>query len=408
MIIATGTISSVLRALKCRLYPNRAQADRLNAYIDQSRHCYNKALEQRIHAVKPNGKGINYNDQQGQLTRQRAVNGTMQDVPCDAQRDGLRRVDVAFKNFFRRCKEGAKKKGFPRFKSKFQFNSVTLTTIPDPAELIRGRLRVPGIKKSIRTRGLQLSAGQPKRMTITRRAGKWHARLLVDDHKPEPAKRLIVEGVGIDVGLNSFIATSDGKMVDCPKHYRRLQSKLRRAQKLVSRRSKGSKHRGRALLVVQRVHEKIENCRDDFLHKLSKQLVADHDLIATEKLNIAGMVRSNLAKSILDAGWGRFNWMLSYKAESAGKTFVQVNPSGTSQECSQCSRIVQKGRGERIHSCECGCVLDRDVNAARNVVKRAREQLSTLRRVSVENARGEPASTAPVMALQAGLLSLVD
>ena len=393
MIFTSGTISFVLRALKFRLYPNRDQADRLAQYIDQSRHCYNKALEQRIHAIKPNGKGINYNDQQAQLTKQRAVSGLMQDVPCDAQRDGLRRVDSAFKNFFRRCKEGAKKKGFPRFKGANRFNSITLTTVPSPGELLKGRLQVPGIRKSIRVRGLQLSAGQPKRMTITRRAGKWHGRLLVDDHKPEPVKLPIVKSVGIDVGLNAFIATSRGDLVDCPKHYRRLQPRLRRAQKLVSRRVKGSKRRGRALLSVQRVHEKIENCREDFLHKLSKQLVADHDLIATEKLNIKGMVRSNLAKSILDAGWGRFNWMLSYKAESAGKTFIQVNPSMTSQECSQCGQIVPKGRGDRVHSCECGCVLDRDVNAARNVLKRAREQISTHGQVLVVNARREPAST---------------
>ena len=403
MTVASDTISPVLRTLLFRIYPNRDQADRLSQYIDQSRHCYNKALEQRIHAIKPNGKGINYNDQQAQLTKQRAVAGPMQDVPVDAQRDGLRRVDSAFKHFFRRCKEGAKKKGFPRFKSKSRFNSITLTTVPNPSELVRGRLQVPGIKKSIRTRGLQLSAGQPKRMTITRRAGKWHARLLVDDHKPEPAKREIVKAIGIDVGLNSFIATSDGAMVDCPKHYRRLQPRLRRAQKLMSRRVKGSKRRGHAILAVQRVHEKIENARDDFLHKLSNQLVADNDLIATEKLNIRGMVRSNLAKSILDAGWGRFNWMLSYKAAYAGKTFVQVNPGMTSQACSQCGQIVPKDRGERVHSCECGCVLDRDVNAARNVLKRASEQLSTPGQVLVGNARRELASTGSgVPILQAG------
>jgi putative transposase len=407
MIVASDTISSVLRALLFRLYPNRAQADCLTQYIDQSRHCYNKALEQRIHAVKSNGKGFSYNDQQAQLTKQRAIAGPMQDVPCDAQRDGLRRVDSAFKNFFRRCKEGARKKGFPRFKSASRFNSITLTTAPSPSELIRGRLQIPGIKKSIRTRGLQLTAAQPKRVTIIRRAGKWHARLLIDDHKPEPAKREIVKAVGIDVGLNAFIATSDGATIDCPKHYRRLQPKLRRAQKLVSRRVKGSKRRGRAILNVQRIHEKIENCRDDFLHKLSKQLVSDHDLIATEKLNIRGMVRSNLAKSILDAGWGRFNWMLHYKAECAGVTFIQVNPSMTSQECSQCDRIVPKGRGERVHSCECGCVLDRDVNAARNVLKRAIESQHPTR-CAPENARGEPTSTAPAMASQAGSLSLVD
>lgn len=388
----SDTISSVLRAVKFRLYPNRAQAARLSDYIESSRRVFNSALEQRIHAVNAKGKGINYNDQQRQLTYQRAADEKMASIPVNVERDGLRRVDVAFKNFFRRCNEGAKKKGFPRFKSRTRYNSVTVARA---MQFYRdGRLHVEGMKHSIRCRGMQPIMGKQKRLTIVRRAGKWFGRILADDGISVPAKKPIQSTIGIDMGLNSFLATSDGKHVPCPKHYRRLESKLRRAQRLVSRRTKGSKRRGRALLKVQRIHAKIADCRDDFTHKLSKSLVAEYDFIAAEKLNIRGMVQSRLAKSILDAAWGTFLFRVSYKAESAGGTFDQGNPSGTSIDCSGCGERVPKTLMIRVHDCpHCGLKMDRDQNAARNVLFRALLRLSTPGAASVGTRMEGSAST---------------
>lgn len=364
----------MLRVLKCKLYPNAQQSRQLTEYIDFSRHTYNRALEHRIHAVKANGKGIDYQTQQKQLTHQRHADPALAAIPCEVERDGLRRVDAGFKHFFRRCREGAKRKGFPRFKSAARYNSFTITGCAGAVN--NGRIRVTGIAP-IRCRGLQASPYAPKRLTITRRAGQWHARILIDDQQLVPPKRPIKRTVGIDMGLNHFLATSDGQFVDCPKHYRRLQPALRRAQRLVSRRNKGSNRRKCAIQKVQRIHAKIADCRDDFTHKLSKQLVADYDLIAAEKLNIRGMVRSNLAKSILDAGWGQFLFRCGYKAESAGATFIQGNPACTSQECSRCGQIVPKDLSVRVHDCPCGLRIDRDVNAGRNVLFRALQQLST-------------------------------
>jgi putative transposase len=374
MTVASNTISPVLRTLLFRIYPNRDQVDRLNAYIDQSRHCYNQALEQRIHARKPNGKGIDYPTQQKQLTLQRKADPAMAATPLQVQRDGLRRLDAGFKNFFRRCREGAKRKGFPKFKSAARYNSFTLANGYNAVK--DGRVSITGIKP-IRCRGLQPCDHKPRRITVTRRADKWFARILIDDQTTSVPKRPIKKTVGIDMGLNHFLATSDGKFIDCPKHYRRLQPALRRAQRLLSRRKKGSKRRGRALIRVQRIHQKIADCRDDFTHKLSKKLVAEHDFSAAEKLNIKGMVRSNLAKSILDAGWAMFLFRVAYKAANAGATFEQGNPAGTSQECSGCGESVPKSLSERVHRCKCGLVLDRDVNAARNVLFRALKRIST-------------------------------
>jgi putative transposase len=376
MISASDTISSVLKVLKCKLYPNARQSRHLAEYIEASRQTYNRALEHRIHAVKANGKGIDYNTQTKQLTLQRKVDPSIAAVPCEVERDGLRRVDAGFKNFFRRCKEGAKRKGFPRFKSRTRYNSFTDASASNC--LKDGRVKIVGIERPIRCRGLQPGCHSPKRVTIKRIAGEWFARILIDDQQPTPSKRPIKRTVGIDMGLNHFLATSDGEFVDCPKHYRKLQPALRRAQRLVSRRKKGSNRRKLALLRVQRIHAKIANCRDDFTHKLSKKLVDNYDLIAAEKLNIRGMVRSNLAKSILDAGWGIFLFRCGYKALNARATFIQGNPAGTSQECSQCGQTVPKGLSVRIHECSCGLRIDRDVNAGRNVLFRALQKLSTL------------------------------
>jgi putative transposase len=367
-------ISAVLRAVKFRLYPNSEQSQRLTDYIDSSRGIFNRALEQRIYAIKENGKGIDYPAQQKQLTLQRRAG--MNEIPVDIQRDGLRRIDVAFKNFFRRCKEGAKKKGFPRFKSANRYNSFTAGNAADFAK--DGRVKIPGIDRPIRCRGMQTITGKQKQLTIIRRAGKWFGRILVDDGQQPPVKKPIKSPIGIDMGLNSFLTTSAGDKIDCPRHYRRLSYRLRRAQRLFCRRKKGSKRRGRALLSLQRVHAKIADCRDDFTHKLSKEFVGKYDLIAAEKLNIRGMIRSNLAKSILDAGWGKFLFRIGYKAENAGATFIQGNPKNTSIDCSDCGTPVPKTLKDRVHCCHnCGLTMDRDQNAARNVLKRATSSLST-------------------------------
>ena len=375
MTVHFVTILDVLRAIKFRLYPNSAQSQRLSEYIESSRRIFNQALEHRIYAVRSDGKGIDYNTQQKQLTCQRGANTESASIPVQIQRDGLRRVDAAFKNFFRRCREGAKKKGFPRFKAKQRYNSFTIGNASNFAK--DGRVKIVGIDRSIRCRGMQPINGKQKRLTVVRRAGKWFGRILLDNGRPSPAKRPIQSVIGIDMGLNSFLTTSDGGKVECPKHYRRLSPRLRRAQRLVSRRKKGSNRRQRAILRVQRIHAKIADCRDDFTHKLSKQLINQYDLIAAEKLNIKGMVRSKLAKSILDAAWGQFLFRCDYKAENAGGTFVQGNPSGTSIDCSECGEPVPKSLSDRIHRCACGAVMDRDVNAARNVLSRAIKRVLT-------------------------------
>ena len=392
----------MLTIFKAKLYPNASQRRQLIEYLDQSRYIFNKCLEIRRDAWRDRGESVTRFDQNKMLTQWRSDDVRLSATPAEAERDAIRRVDLAFDGFFRRIKSKAKKVGYPRFKSVNRYNSFTVEHC-NPLK-VNGRIKVPGIDKAIRCRGLQPITGTIKRLTVVRRADAWFARILVEDGTTTPELKPIKSAIGIDLGLNAFIATSNGETVVAPKHYRKLEGQLRRANKRVSRRTKGSNRRKRAILQLQHVHAKIQDARSDFNHKLSKRLVNEHQLIVAEKLNIKGMVKSKLAKSILDAGWGQFCTYLDYKAVRAGGRFVQVDPYNTSQECSRCGKIVPKELSERTHRCpHCGLVLDRDVNSAKVVLSRGLKQLSTppsgrdgVQRAEAYQTRGPPTLASPL------------
>jgi putative transposase len=180
--------------------------------------------------------------------------------------------------------------------------------------------------------------------------------------------------IGIDVGLKSFLTDSNGNTVDNPRYYRRSQATLRRKQRRIARRKKGSKRRRKAAKSTAQTHLKIKRQRRDFHYKVASQYTKNYQFIAVENLNIDGMVKNHhLAKSIMDASWGAFLGILEVKAASAGHQVVRVNPRYTSQKCYRCGEIVQKSLSVRTHICPfCGYVEDRDVNAAKNILKVAR------------------------------------
>jgi len=179
--------------------------------------------------------------------------------------------------------------------------------------------------------------------------------------------------VGLDVGLEKFAALSDGSVIENPRYLRKTEKRLKHAHRALSRKQKASRNRKKARLKVARLHAKIRSQRRDFLHKASRRLVNTYSMVAVEDLAVRNMVKNHhLAKSISDAGWSEFLTMLCYKAEEAGSRVVKVNPSGTSQECSRCGTTVAKDLSVRLHKCpHCGLVVDRDVNAARNILARA-------------------------------------
>lgn len=287
---------------------------------------------------------------------------------AQSAQDVLRRVDKAFKAFFRRCKNGSKP-GFPRFKSFRRYGSLTYPQYPGGCKLLNnGKLSVQGTGH-VKIKLHRPIEGKIKTTTIKQEAGRWYVCFCVE-REPQPLL-LSTEEVGIDVGLSSFLTMSNGGKVENPRYYRKAQAKLRICQRKVARRKKGSRRRRKAVILLQRAHVKIHNQRQDFHHKVSRELVDYYGRIVVEDLNVKGLAAGMLSKSVNDAGWSQFLRFLSYKAESAGREFIKVDPRGTSQTC-VCGASVPKTLADRWHHCNaCGLSADRDEVSAMVILQRA-------------------------------------
>ena len=362
-----ATRAKVHRAYRYRIYPTRRQQIALEAQLGFACDLYNAALEQRRYGWRA-GQRIGYVQQCRDLTELRAAGDGPAKMSCSAMRDPLRRLDRAFEAFFRRVKSGEKKPGYPRFRSKRRYDSLTW----DEAWSIRERrLALQGIGHiEVKWhRGLPGSAAVCS-VTIRRVAGRWHACFALALPAPALPKRALMPAVGVDLGVRNFAALSNGEFVLGPRAYRTAQRRLRLAQRRVSRRLKGSARRGKAVLLLARRHERIRNLRRNHAYQLSRQLVARFKLIAVENLTLQCLTRGRLAKDINDQGWAEFLRLLGYKAEDAGVQVVQVPPASRSQTCSDCGALVPKTLSQRTHRCpSCGLVVDRDVNAARNILR---------------------------------------
>ncbi|MCX6775318.1 MAG: RNA-guided endonuclease TnpB family protein [Candidatus Micrarchaeota archaeon] len=214
--------------------------------------------------------------------------------------------------------------------------------------------------------------GRIKTLTLKREAsGKWFAVFCVETPEEIPRENK-GKTVGIDLGLKTFATLSDGEVIKNPRHFKKHEERLAFIQREFSKRKKGGSNRKRAKIRVAKLHEKVADTRRDFLHKITTQLVDDYSVIALEKLASQEMSEENYGKFINDAGWSKFAKMLAYKAEGAGCRVVFVDPKDTTQECSNCHKIVQKDLTERMHNCPfCGLSIDRDLNAARVILIRA-------------------------------------
>ena len=324
---------------------------------------YNAALQERKEAWKLQRKSINYYDQQAQLTELRK-DPQFRTITCDIQREPLRRIDRAFKAFFRRCKIG-EKPGFPRFRSRHRYDSFGFGS---HTPIVRERsIKIPQVG-DIRMRGGRPIQGTPKTVTVKRDGKRWTARV-VCEIGPAPEKKAVATAVGIDLGLTNFVTLSDGQAIENPRWLSKHEKRIAAANRRLAKKKRRSKNRIRAREVLRRAHQRAANARQNYLHHVSKWLVANYDLIAHEDLNIRAMAQSRFAKSIMDAAWGILLFQLRYKAESAGAHVVAVDPRGTTQRCSQCGETVPKKIWQRTHACPvCGLEICRDENAARNVL----------------------------------------
>jgi len=350
----------MIKTFKYRMVPTRKQAAVLQHTLDLCRFLYNCALEQRrMHR-------IGYYEQKRQITQVRAEFPEYRDIYGHVLQRVVAKLDLAFQSFFRRVKAG-QKPGFPRFKSRDRFDSFAFN---NRGFKLAGRYlqisKIGAIK-------LRLSRAIPERaiiksLTVKRTGQNWYACLAVEympEHLPES-----LSAVGIDMGIENFAALSDGSFIANPRIYQSAQAEVRRAARRVARRKKGSHHRHRAVQLLRKVHEQIANRRSDFLHKESTKLIQKYGTIAVEKLNIKGLARTIFAKQVQDASWARFLQMLAYKAEEAGRRFIEVDCSYTSQTCPECGIIKKKPLSEREHNCECGCRMHRDTAAAKIILGR--------------------------------------
>ncbi len=390
-----------IKAYKYRIYANKATTEKLHWVLDRCRELYNAALDERKSAYRMAGKSISVYEQKRDLVEiKEVIRPEYQEIASHVLQDVLFRLKEAFDRFFQRVKNG-EKPGYPRFQGR---NRYTSFTYPDGAgwKLLDGQKRPPDKKGMVRV-NLHLSklgtvklhlhrdiAGTIKTLTIKREGEHWYAIFTCEIGKLE-ALPVSYEDVGIDLGVTHFGALSNGAFIDNPRHYRRAEKRLKKLQGALARKKRGSHRRRRAVQAVAKAHRKIRNQRKDFLHKESRKLVNQYQVIAFEDLQTANLIKrpqpkqdeatghylpngaaakAGLNKSISDAGWNMFTEMVTVKAAWAGRTTLFVNPCKTSQRCSQCFKEgPHKDLDERVHTCiYCGVVLDRDTNAALNIL----------------------------------------
>jgi len=352
------------KAFKYRLFTNKTQETKLEKLFDSARFLYNCALEHRMVYWKQWRKSVNYYDQANTIKEIRSFDEGIAQLNYSASQDILRRLDKSFQAFFRRLKLGDKP-GFPRFKGRDRFDSITFPSYGDGIRLKNGKLYIQNVG-SVRIRVHRDLEGKIKTLAIKWQNGHFYACFSCDNVIPKILDPCTDE-VGIDVGIKSFAVMSNGEVIDNPKYLKQSEDKLKDLQ-----RKHSEKRTRKTRKKLSRLHAKVGNQRKDFLHKLSRNIVNRFGFIFVEALKPKQMVNGNhriLNKYINDAAWAMFFGCLQYKAEWAGRAFVKVNPKGTTQSCSNCGVIVPKDLSIRVHDCPCGFKTSRDHNAALNILR---------------------------------------
>lgn len=357
---------AMIRTYKYRLAPTKKQQHVLDALFFQMQTVYNDALNERRWHWRRSRRSISYYDQWNRIRDERhALPDEMGLLNATSIQQMLRRVDKAHRAFYKG------QRGAPRLKGRNRFKSVEYR-YGDGCKLAGDRLYVLHVGR------IRAKLHRPipddaviKQVVIKRSIGRWYVCFQLELPDPAPVQHT-GPAVGIDVGLHSLLALSNGQLVDNPRWLRAGLGKLRVAQRRLSRRKKHGSGWRKAARQVAKLQEHVANQRSDFWHKTTTNLARTYSLIAIEDLNLAFMTRNGqLSLSAHDAALGAFRQMLSYKVENTGSQLVAVNARNTSQACSGCGSIVPKRLNVRTHVCPgCGVTLDRDVNAALNILAR--------------------------------------
>ena len=378
----------VTRAYKFRIYPDAKRQLEIDERLILAQQLYNRLLEKSIDAYK-NGK-----TKVSMAQFNRFVKEIIQEDQRFMKLYSQTRCEIeyrlmkAYQNFFRRIKSGERRKGFPRFRSQDRYKSITYPQDNGSFSIEKNRLRVSriGTMKIELHRSIE---GTIKTLSIKKNAGDYYA-IFSTIQEIEIPRIKNTNPVGIDVGLETFATLSNGTKIQKPNFARKREKKLARWQRIVARKEKGSKNREKAKLKLSKSWQEVNNQTDDYLHKITNQLInSEYTSFAVEKLNIKNMVRNhNLARSIYNASWNKFIQILTYKAESAGMEVIPVVPADTTRTCSNCRNVQDVDLDERIYICNrCGMQKDRDINAAINILEKAREGHSR------SNASGDAIST---------------
>jgi putative transposase len=367
------------RTYEFRLYPRKAERKALETLLEQHREVYNRALEQCKNAYEATGKGQRALSQWPYF---RDWRNAYSDVLLNASslQHTLRKLDKAFSAFFRRLKVG-ETPGYPRYKGRDRLKSIEYTygdgcKLDYDEAFDRFVLTVQNVGSiKVKQHRFLPNGAKIKHVIIKRQASGWYVFLQLECPDAAEAEPNALPAVGGDMGLLRLLTLSNGTQIDNPHWFRQGQDALRRAQRKMARRKKGSQNRQDARQIVAKHHEHVVRARRDFWHKLTYCLVHRYGLIALEELNLAFMTRNpHLSLSAHDASLGAFQTLLCYKAVDAGSRVAFVKAAYTSQVCSGCGEIVEKDLSVRLHQCpnpECLLELDRDVNAARNILNLA-------------------------------------
>ncbi len=363
--------------LRYRLFPTKEQTRKLEDTLETCRLVYNSLVNDRVFRYETAKVSVGRYDQQKMFPQWSKDFPEVKAVHSQVLQNVAVRVDLAFRAFFRRVKAG-ETPGFPRLKGKGQYDSITYPQSGFKVGASTVSLSMFGKPVQIKAKLHRPVVGTVKTCTVRRDGRKWFVCFSVEQEDeflpPCPG------AIGLDAGLNSFLALSNGEFVDNPRFFRRDEKELAKAGRKQTKTKKRSKERRKANKVLSRIHERIRNRRHDFVHQTARRLVNRFGVIAVEKLNVKNMLGNYcLAKSISDASWSMFRCVLTSKAESADREVIAVNPAYTSQDCSGCGYRpdglegrTKKKLSDRWHFCpKCSASLDRDTNAAVNILRLA-------------------------------------
>jgi len=358
-----------VKAYKYRLYPNLDQETLLAKHFGVCRYIYNRGLDIRSESYKDSKKSVNMFQISKMATEWKKELNWLKEVNSQSIQSSLRNLDVAFTNFFK------KKTKYPTFKSKHHKQSFS-SPQNCKVDFENGRFFCPKFKNGIKCVFHREFSGNIKTCTISKtKSGKYYVSILVETNlkKQKEIKPEFDTNLGIDLGIKDFATFSDGTKIKNPKHLKWKLKSLRRQQRKLSRKKKGSNNRNKQRIKVARTHEKVSNTRLDFLHKLSCSISENqtYTSVSMEKLNIQQMIKNKyLSRNIMDCGWYLFQTLLKYKLDDKGKSLIligQYEPS--SKKCNKCSSLNNDLKlRDRIWTCKnCGFVHDRDLNAAINI-----------------------------------------